>query len=212
MVPLIEVEAISTTATVEDAVQKMLETGFSRLPVYEERIDHIIGFVSHWDLLVADRLDATASTLLHHVSFVPETMRLEPLLHSLQRKRQRLAVVVDEYGGAVGIITVEDALEEIVGEIEDEFDQEETDIRAIDERRWRVDGRVETDALEEAIGLSLPEGDYETLAGFLLTRFGHIPAVGEQLHWQGWTFTVTRASERAIREVVLMRSRDTPHP
>lgn len=205
MVPLIEIKAIPDSATVLDAARTMVATGLSRLPVYRERVDDITGVVVHRDLLFVERLDAPVSELQRRVPFVPETKGLEELFNELRRDRQRIAVVVDEYGGATGIISTEDILEEIVGEIEDEFDRDPVNIRRFGERQWSAGGRAELDQIEGATGLALPEGDYETLAGFLLAKFGRIPSVGERLQWGGWRLTVSKATDRAIQEVVITR-------
>ena len=205
MVPLIEIKAVSEDSTVQEVAQRMVVTGFSRLPVYDKRVDNITGVVVHRDLLFADELDAPVSSVQRKVPYVPETKSLEELFAELRQGRQRFAVVVDEYGGATGIITAEDILEEIVGEIEDEFDRSTINIQRIDEWRWLCDGRAELEHLEEAVGLALPEGDYETVAGFLLARLGHIPLVGERVVLAGWRFTVAKATDRAIQEVTIAR-------
>ncbi len=205
MVPLIEVKAVPQGASVRDVAQRMVITGLSRLPVYDGRVDNITGVAVHRDLLFAEDLDAPVSTVKRKAPYVPETKSLEELFAELRTSRQRFAVVVDEYGGATGIITAEDILEEIVGEIEDEFDRSTINIQRIDDRRWICDGRAETEHLEEAVGLELPEGDFETVAGFMLAKLGRIPSVGERVVWSGWRFTVSKASERAIQEVTLMR-------
>ncbi len=205
MVPLIEVKAVPQAATVRETAQRMVVTGLSRLPVFDGRIDNITGVVAHRDLLFADKLDEPVTQAMRKVPYVPETKGLEELFAELRRDRQRFAVVVDEYGGATGIITTEDILEEIVGEIEDEFDRGSVNIQRIDDRSWLCDGRAELEQVEEVVGLELPEGDYETIAGFMLARLGHIPKLGERVVWGGWRFTVSKASDRAIREVTLLR-------
>ncbi len=205
MVPLIEVKAVPESATVREAAQRMVLTGFSRLPVYEGRVDNITGVIVHRDLLFAPDPEAEVSTVQRKVPYVPETKSLEDLFAELRQDRQRFAVVVDEYGGATGVITSEDILEEIVGEIEDEFDRDTVNIQRIDERSWLCDGRAELEHLEEAVGLTLPEGDYETVAGFLLARLGHIPSVGERVVHGGWRLSVSKATDRAIQEVSLVR-------
>ncbi len=205
MVPLIEIKALPETATVQEAAQAMVVTGFSRMPVFKERVDEITGMVVHRDLLFAERLDASILDLQRRVPYVPENKSLQDLFSELQTARQRLAVVVDEYGGATGIITTEDILEEIVGEIEDEFDRSSVNVRRLEDRSWLADGRTELEQLEELVGLELPQGNYETLAGFILARLGHIPAAGEHVSWSGWRLSVSKASERVIKEVTITR-------
>ncbi len=203
MVPLIEVAAVPADATVDEAVATMVEQGWSRMPVYRERVDDIVGVVSHEDLLFVTDGSAPVRTVARDLMFVPETTRVEDVFRRLTAKRQRLAVVVNEYGGAVGIISIEDIVEEIVGEIDDEFDGRRPLVRRTGEREWVASARAESEALEDVVGLRIPEGDYETLAGFLLAHMGHVPAVGERYNWGGWCFTVTSANERAILEVAI---------
>lgn len=208
MVPLIEVVGVPETATCAEAAALMVEQGFSRMPVYRRRIDRIVGQVVHSDLLFAPDDSAPVSTVMREVTFVPETQRVERLFYELRRKRQRLAVAVDEYGGAIGMISIEDILEEIVGDIEDEFDGNRPLVRRAGEREWIASGRVEGEDLKAVTGFDMPDGDYETLAGFLLARMGHVPAVGERLSYGTWVFTVTSANERAILEVSVESARD----
>lgn len=201
MVPLIEVIGVSENATCAEATTLMVEHGFSRLPVYRKRIDRIVGVVMHTDLLFARDSQRTVSSVMHEVLFVPETKRVDELFLDLRRRRQRIAVAVDEYGGAVGLISIEDILEEIVGEIEDEFDRRRPLVRRVGEREWVASGRVEEEDLEKVTGFAMPDGDYETLAGFLLSQLGHVPAVGERLPWGNYVFIIALANERAILEV-----------
>ena len=208
MVPLIEVTAIPETCSIREAAKQMVETGYSRIPVYRERVDQIVGLVFHRDLLFAESLENKVTALMTAVSFVPETKRVEALFLEMRRTRRHFSVVVDEYGGASGVITIEDMLEEIVGEIEDEFDQRRQSIHQIGERHWRVSARCEREPLAE-IGLELPEGDFETLAGFLLARLGRVPRQGESVTWKRWRLTVIRATERGILEVLLARPPET---
>jgi CBS domain containing-hemolysin-like protein len=208
MVPLIEVTAIPATSSIREAAKQMVETGYSRLPVYRERVDQIVGLLFHRDLLFAEELDSDVTSLMTPVSFVPETKRVESLFLEMRRTRRHFSVVVDEYGGASGVITIEDMLEEIVGEIEDEFDQRRQSIHQLGERHWRVSARCEREPLAE-LGLELPEGDFETLAGFLLARLGRVPRQGESVTWKRWRLTVMRATERGILEVLLAQ---TPEP
>jgi putative hemolysin len=213
MVPLVEVVAAPDTMSVAAAGALMMETGFSRLPVYKGRVDAVIGMVSHRDLLFAASLESTVASCLRTVPFVPESKRLEDLFTELRRDRQHLSVVVDEYGGTVGIITTEDIMEEIVGDIHDESDPEPPKIQRLGERSWLVSGRLEREPLQEQLGLVLPEGDFETLAGFLLNRLGRIPLLNERLSWNDWKFTVVKATDRAILEVNVTRlgpGRKTP--
>lgn len=210
MVPLIDVVSVPETATVAEAVAVAAEHGFSRLPVYRKRVDRMVGVVTHGDLMFAPDSNATVGTVMHEVVFVPETKRVDQLFLELRRRRQRLAVAVDEYGGGVGVISIEDILEELVGDIEDEFDRRRPLIRRSGEREWIASARVETESLKAATGFELPEGDYETVAGFVLARLGHVPAVGERVTHLGWRFEVTKANERAILEVLISAPAEKP--
>lgn len=201
MVPLIHVVAVPENLTVAEAAERMINSGHSRLPLYKERIDDITGVVLHQDLMNEENWESPVSEIARPPLFVPESKRVDHLLLDLRRARLRMAVAVDEYGGSVGIITVEDLLEEIVGDIEDEMDRETPRVRRVGEREWIAVGHAEREHLEEKVQLRLPDGDFETVAGFILTRTGRIPKVGEQVESQGHLLTVNKANDRAIQEV-----------
>ena len=210
MKPLIEISAVDETETLEAALALFVETGYSRLPVFHERVDDIVGVLRATDLLGCKDLTLPCKALMRPVPYVPETSKVETLLPRLQRQPPGMAIVVDEYGGAEGLVTVEDILEEIVGEIEDEHDEPSTDIKQRGEREFLVSARTEIDHLNEELDLDIPDvDDYETLAGFLLERFGYIPTAGESTSTDGALFTVVRASSRAIEEVQILL-RETP--
>ena len=201
MVPLIHVIAVPEETTVADAADQMIKSGHSRLPVYRERVDDITGVVLHQDLMNEKDWTRPVAEIARTPLFIPETKRVDHLLLDLRRARLRMAVAVDEYGGSVGIITVEDLLEEIVGDIEDEMDREKTRVRRVGEREWLAVGHAEREHLESKVGLDLPDGDFETVAGFILTQTGRIPKAGEQVEAQGHLLTVNKANDRAIQEV-----------
>jgi putative hemolysin len=201
MTPLVDVEAVREDAKVSEAIEVVLRHGRSRLPVYRGRVDNIVGVIDHRDLLFGAAADAAVSTIVLPVSFVPESKRVDELLRELRAQEEQFVVVVDEYGGSVGIVTVEDLLEEIVGEIRDERDGEEPIMRKINEREWRVSARVEMDEFGEALARRMPDGSYDTVAGMLLERLGHIPAAGETVDIAGLRFVVERATDRAIEQV-----------
>lgn len=205
MVPLIEVNAVSAQHSVAEAAEKMVATGHSRLPIYDTRIDNVCGVVLHQDLLMTEDWDAPLLAVSREAYFVPETKRADELLFEMRRNRQRLAVVVDEYGGAVGIITAEDILEELVGEIEDESDPRRPLVRRTGEQVWLASGRAEREHLQAATGLGLPDGDFETLAGFVLEQLGRVPKPGQRLRYRGFVIVVTQASDRAVLELQVAR-------
>ncbi len=204
MVPLIRVTAIPDTLTMSQALEEFRTSRFARLPVYHRRIDNLIGVVHDFDLLGEDNLERPIRSLMRPVAYVPELKKIDRLLAEMQRQGNHLAVVVDEYGGAVGIVTIEDLLEEIVGEITDEFDQEVAPFRKLAEGHYLISARMEIKALNEALHLKLPGGDYETLAGFLIAQLGDLPRAGEQLQFRNLKFTVRQAEPRAIKEVELV--------
>ena len=201
MVPLVEVEAVEESATIKEAVALIGAKGYSRIPVYRERIDNIIGVINSFDLLASSLSDGTVDSFIRTVAYVPEVKPVDDLLIEMQKQRKHLAIVVDEYGGAVGIITIEDILEEIVGEIKDEYDKDQSLYRKTGKNAYIVNSRMEVDQMFELLSLTLPEGDYETLGGFLLEQFGHIPQSGEVLHFHNMTFTILSSDERSIGRV-----------
>jgi CBS domain containing-hemolysin-like protein len=203
--PLIDVTAVEESEPLKEAIRLFQETGYSRLPIYHERVDDIVGVLHALDVLEVADPERPCASLKRPVSYVPASQKAEQLLEDLQRRRQGIAVVVDEYGGAQGIVTVEDILEEIVGEIEDEHDEPNPDIRRRGEREWIVSARVEVDRLNDAIGVGIPEGDYETLAGFLLDSFGRIPKPGDKMETERAELTVIGATSRVIEEVQVKR-------
>jgi CBS domain containing-hemolysin-like protein len=203
MVPLISVAAIPDTLTIEQALEEFRATRFARLPVYHRRIDNLIGVLHDFDLLGEESSGRPIKPLIRPVHYVPEIKKIDVLLAEMQRQGRHLAVVVDEYGGTVGLVTIEDLLEEIVGEISDEFDHEVTPFRKLGENHYLINAQMEIDALNEALHLDLPAGDYETLAGFLISQLGELPRAGEHLRFANLNFVVRRAEPRAIKEVEL---------
>jgi len=203
MTPLVEVHMLSVFAKASEAVDLAIRCGHSRLPVYRDRVDNIVGMLHIPDLLweVAD--DRELESIMRSVRFVPESKRADDLLHEMRRNREHFVVVVDEYGGSVGIVTIEDLLEEFIGEILDERDERGPGIRRLGERAWRVPARLEIEAVSEVVGRELPEGDYETLAGLLLANLGRIPLVGETCEVDGFVFRVEEVTDRAVVTVHL---------
>ncbi len=203
MVPLIKVAAIPDTMTVAQALEEFRATPYARLPVYHRRIDNLIGVVHGFDLLGETPNDRLIKPFIRPVKFVPEIKKIDRLLTEMQRSGTHLAVVVDEFGGATGIVTIEDLLEEIVGEIADEFDQEVSPFLELAEGHYLIDARMEIGYLNETLHLDLPRGDYETLAGFLIDQLGDLPRPGEHLQFGNLRFVVRQADARSIKEVEL---------
>ena len=208
MVPLVDVSAVDEQGTVEDAIERIEKDGHSRIPVYRENINHIVGVVYARDILALGPEAAgpllSKPGLVREVYYVPDSKPADDLLADLQREKHKLAIVVDEYGGCVGVVTVEDLVEEIVGEISDEYDVDEVRLfRRVGDRKYMVDARMEIEAVRDELSVPVPDGDYNTLGGFLLERFGRIPKAGEQIVVEGWVFTIEAATERQIESVRL---------
>jgi CBS domain containing-hemolysin-like protein len=201
MVPLVQIVAVEERATVNEVSRKIQEYGYSRIPIYRERIYNIIGVVNAFDLLLLSPEVEEIGAIIRPAYYVPHTKRVDSLLQEMQRKGIQMAVVVDEYGGSIGIITIEDLLEEIVGEIEDEYDVGESLYEALPDGGYLFDARMEIDTINEKLGLDLPKGDYETLGGFVMMLLERIPQTGEEFTYEHWEFCIENATERAIHKI-----------
>jgi len=203
MVPLVRVAAIPDTATVPHALEEFRTTRFSRLPIYHRRIDNLVGILHDFDLLGVEASAQSIKPFVRPIHYVPEVKKIDRLLPEMQRQGIHLAVVVDEYGGTVGIITIEDLLEEIVGEIDDEFDEAVSPYKKLGENHFLINARMEIEALNEALHLDLPLGDYDTLGGFIISQIGDLPRPGEQVRYNNLRFVVRLAGARSVKEVEL---------
>jgi CBS domain containing-hemolysin-like protein len=203
MVPLVNVTAIPDTTSVEDAIKIIGRTGYSKLPVFKDRIDNLAGVIFARDLLDAPDTLANIGQFMRKAVFVPELKRADDLLLSFQKTHDSIAIVVDEYGGAVGIITLEDILEEVVGEIRDEYDMETSRLVRLGENRFLVNAAMEIEHANEKMDLNLPKEDYETIGGFLLKQMGKIPKKGEALIYKNVKYTVMQSSNRAINQILV---------
>ncbi len=201
MVPLVDVAALPASAHPGDAVRLVAERGFSRIPLFTDRVFNLIGFVTAMDLLRRGAQASDLRSIMRPATYAPETKRIDDLLREMQKGRIQLAVVVDEYGGAVGIVTIEDILEQIVGEIEDEHDRTPATVERLPDGSYRVAVRVSIDELNESLDWELPKRDFETVAGLVLSTVNRIPAVGEVFQVNRYTFTVLEADERRILRV-----------
>jgi putative hemolysin len=202
MVPLSDVVALAETADLATAARQIEETQYTRFPVYRERVDRVVGTVHAFDILKAGRSDQKIGMLARAPIFVPGNQPAVDLLVELQRTRQGMAIVVDEYGGAVGIATIEDILEEIVGEIEDEHDVAPAAIRKEADGVWRVNARTSVKEVNRQLRLELPEGEeYESMGGLVLEKLRHIPREGESVRFGSVLVKVVKANERAVEEV-----------
>jgi putative hemolysin len=210
MVPLVDAVMLPDTAAPRDAIALVRERGFSRLPIYRQRETNVVGVVTAMDLLrrgaEAHRLDE----LMRQPYYVPETKRIDDLLREMQRARIHMAVVVDEYGGATGIVTLEDIVEEIVGEIQDEHDRPPASVDRLPDGSYWVAGRTGIDELNEALDWRLPKRDYETVAGLVLATLGRIPRTGEEFQIPGYTITVLEADARHVAAVKIAPAARAP--
>ena len=207
MVPLVDVAALPETAAPDEAVRLMQERGFSRIPVFTDRVINVVGVVTAMDLLRRGAEAPDLKSLMRPATYVPETKRIDDLLREMQKARLQMAVVIDEYGGAVGIVTVEDIVEQVVGEIQDEHDRTGATVERLPDGSYRVAGRERVQDLNDALDWELPTGDFETVAGLVLATVHRIPLVGEEFQVGRYTFTVLEADQRRILTV-----RITPPP
>jgi CBS domain containing-hemolysin-like protein len=201
MVPLVDVAMLPETATPADVIQLIGRRGFSRIPVYAQRETDIVGVVAAMDLLNRGADVSTLAELRRPVSYVPETKRIDDLLREMQRSRNHLAVVVDEYGGSIGVVTLEDILEQIVGEIQDEHDRAPASVDRLPDGSYWVAARTHIEELNETLDWSLPKQDYETVAGLVLATLHRIPRIGEEFQVGRYTITVLDADARHVKAV-----------
>jgi putative hemolysin len=213
LIPLVRVEAIEQGATIREALERFRKHRHSRMPVYQERIDNIVGVLEVSDLFHVTDIELSIRGYVGSAHYAAESQPLEDLIRDMTREDTELAVVVDEYGGAIGILTLEDIIEEIVGEIDDEYDTRSAPVQPIGENSWLVPARTPIAVIQDSIPIVLPEGDYETLGGFLLQQFGRIPEAGDELYFstsQGqFKFTIRKASPRHIDNVRIDLLMDT---
>ncbi|HOD97388.1 MAG TPA: hemolysin family protein [Syntrophales bacterium] len=210
MVPRTEIVAVSAGATIEEIVRIISIYGHTRMPVYRGDIDHIIGVVNVKDLLKFWSREVTEKdflSILRKPYYIPETKNISQLLHELKQKKYHLAIIIDEYGGTAGLVTLEDLMEEIIGEIHDEHDTQEPGIVEETDGYTLVDGRVEIEELEEYFGVTFDEGKYETLGGLILNTVKRIPAAGETIIVDNFEMTIVAADERRIKKVRIRKIR-----
>ncbi|HVV25061.1 MAG TPA: hemolysin family protein [Pseudonocardiaceae bacterium] len=209
MTPRVRVESLAIDATVHDLMDVSVRTGFSRFPVYDGDLDDVRGIVHVKQVFAVptDRRRTTAvSTLALPVPTVPETLPADALLERLRDSGLQVAIVVDEYGGTAGLVTMEDLVEEIVGDVRDEHDRgEAAAVRPLGRNSWLVSGLLRDDEVADATGFRMPDGEYETLAGLVLARLGEIPEVGDEVRIDGWRITVMRMDRHRIAELRLSK-------
>jgi putative hemolysin len=207
MVPRIDIKAVGVHEDCERVRVLVRETGHSRLPLFDGDLDHIIGIIHAKDLLrqEPEAPKKTLKELAREAHFVPETKMIDDLLREFQQTRSHMAIVVDEYGGTAGLATLEDLLEEIVGEIQDEYDSETPLVEALEGGGWLVEALISLEEFEETTGIKLPQDDIDTLGGFLYSLEGKVPRKGQVLTWQDLDFTIREKKDRRILKVEVRR-------
>jgi putative hemolysin len=213
MVPRPDMVAVPADFRVADVMEVMLLNGYSRLPAYGDGIDDIVGIVFAKDLMRADRdgaADRPVTELLRDAHFVPETKRVAELLPEMQAQQYHMAIVVDEYGGVAGLVTLEDLIEELVGEIVDEFDREEPMIEPLPGDEVRVNARMPIDEVNDLLHAALPEGDWDTIGGLMFHLLGHVPSEGEAVEADGHVLRAERVQGRRIGRVRIASRPDVP--
>ena len=214
MTPRTDIDCVADDSTLADVAQVIINSGHSRIPVYKETRDNMIGIIHAKDLL-RSLLDPSqqghpAVEIMREPFFVPETKGIRDLLQEFRSRKLHIAIALDEYGGTSGLVSIEDVLEEIVGDIEDEHDApREDDIRACGDGSYELTGRAWLEDLE-GMGIALDSDEVDTIGGYLCLLAGHVPTPGESFRLQGWTFTVKEADQKLIRKILL--SPDAPAP
>ena len=206
-----DIEAVEITDSIEDVVKIAVEKGFSRIPVYEDELDNIVGILYIKDLLsyVGKSVPQgkKISKLMREVNFVPESKKCGDLFEEMTEKHIHMVVVSDEYGGVAGVATIEDLIESIVGNIQDEYDMEDEEAIQLNETTFELDGTADIEEVEETLEITFPEGEYETIGGFIMSEIGHIPTEDEEavVEFSGYRLTVKEVDERRIERVLAER-------
>jgi CBS domain containing-hemolysin-like protein len=209
MVPRTDMVCLSSEVSVEEAIKVALDKGFSRIPVYEGNIDNIVGIFYLKDAIAElrkGRGNKKVSEVARSAYFVPEAKKIDELLKELQKYKVHMAIVLDEYGGTSGLVTIEDILEEIVGEIFDEYDVAKPLVQHLKEGKLRIDARLDLGRAEKLLNINFPEdADYDTIGGFVYDFFGRIPVQGEKLDYNDWEFVVEKVEGKRISKILAVR-------
>lgn len=210
MTPRTDVFAIDINDSAEEYIDELMELRFSRIPVYEDDSDNIIGILYIKDYLIKARSEGfdkvDIRSILRTPYFVPETKNIDSLFFELQKTKQHIAILIDEYGGFCGIVTMEDIIEEVMGDIDDEYDEEEEEVTRIGKDLYIVEGSMNLDDLNEELGINLKSEDSETIGGFILDMFGEIPDkddIGKEIFFENYVFTIKSVKDRRIEELTL---------
>lgn len=208
MIPRIDVDFISVSTPQEELLEKIALSGHSRFPVYSESIDNVIGVLYVKDLIAAfsRHEEIQLERITRKAFFIPESKRIDSLLREFKRRHVHIAIAVDEYGGISGIVCMENIIEEIVGDIQDEFDNEREDIVTVGDNVWLCDARVNLEDLNETIKTDFPEEEFETLGGFVFDLFGKIPVKYEKVTWNSYAFIVQDMEGHKVNVIKVIRS------
>ncbi len=209
MIPRTEMSSAPSDSTLEEVIQLVTECGHTRIPIFRDNIDQIIGILHAKDLIKLLGKDPSSEiphNFLRKPYFASETQNIGQLLKDLKEKKTHLAIVTDEYGGTSGIITIEDIIEEIVGEIMDEHDEEQPLLTVMDNKSILVNARLEIEKLEEHLNIELPKGDFESVGGFIIHLLGRIPQIKEKIQFKDLDITIKSADQRKINEIILKRN------
>ena len=200
MTPRPDIIAMEVSEPIENMIKVIRESGHSRIPIYDGNIDNIVGVIYAKDLLktIEEKESKSLKDYLRSAIFIPEAKRVHDLLNQMQAAKTHVAIIVDEYGNTAGLVTLEDLIEEIVGEIHDEFEKEEKTVEYLDSNTALVDARLSISDVNERIGIKLPEGEYDTISGYIMARLGKVPAVGDSTKYNGLEITVERVHRRRI--------------
>ncbi len=206
MIPRTEISSSSVDATLEEIIKLVNDCGHTRIPIYRKNIDEIIGILHAKDLIKLigqEPISNIPTDFLRQPYFVPGTQKVGELLKDLKEKKTHLAIVTDEYGGTAGIITIEDIIEEIVGEIMDEHDEEPPLITVMDDENILVDARLEVEKLEEHLNIELPTGDFESVGGFIIHLLGRIPKIHEKIPYRNLEIIIKKSDQRKIDKILI---------
>jgi CBS domain containing-hemolysin-like protein len=209
MIPRTEMIAIRSDATIEEILELTIKHGHTRMPVYVGSVDNIVGILNVKDLLKFWSKPITESDILSSLRkpyYIPETKNTHLLLHELKQRKYHMAIVIDEYGGTSGLVTLEDLIEEIVGEIHDEHDAKKENIIDLQDGYVLIDGRIEIEEIEDHLHIKFPEGNFETLGGYILNTIKKIPVTGEIIHVDNLEIIIESADERSIKKVKLKKT------
>lgn len=204
MTPRIDVMGVEKGCSIGEVINILQEDGYSRLPVYDGDMDHITGFIVGKDLLQFWGEDLSAplpQSIIRPIFLVPGNKKIGDILSELRHQKNHLTIVLDEYGGTAGLVTMEDIIEEIVGDIHDEYDEEEAPFVELSPGVTLATGQAPIDDLAEYLKVNLPEGDYDTLGGFLTNQVGRVPQVGEEIVWENLLFNIITADDRKVEQV-----------